>query len=91
MDLHISVMGFGYDKFERVVLVIYSGKQAAVILSVTLYASKPMRPWFEFRPIECICSWADLENDGVDADGLQAVEDICEFLLLRGGIADRAS
>ena len=26
VDLHIPVVGFGDDKFERVVLVIYSGK-----------------------------------------------------------------
>ena len=90
VDLHIPVVGFGDDKFERVVLVIYSGKQAAIILPITLYASKPMRPWFEFRPIERISGWADLEDDGVDADSLQAVEHIHQFLLLRSRIADRA-
>jgi len=42
-------------------------------------------PRFEFGGIESIRGWADLEDDGVESEGLCLVENLDEFSFLRMG------
>ena len=60
-----------------------------LLTPTALRTGEPVSNRFVFAAVECVSCRADLEDDGIDAEGLQRIQQKNHLLLLPFGVTDR--